>query len=415
MRSRKSLVATGLAVLGCLVGKTSSGQTVPNCSDATMFPNPIYIAGSTAYQPTAGLFAAQLANLSGTDKVTIIYQNGLGSCDGPAAIMSGSMLTGTASVWTPGANFANDITNVVKGSCTLDSTHAADVGPSDIFWKNCPNLSGVDQPTTIKDIQGPAQAMIFVVAAPQNTSFTAMSAEEAQLIWGCGMGGMVSPFDDPNGIMQRNANSGSQGLVAKAINVPPTLFFGKTNAGGGDVVTSLSAYVASHNPNKAIGFIAGDLFDLNRTTLYPVAFRAFNQTKAYYADSSRDAKDRKNVRDGHYAVWGPEHFFVTVDGTGNITNPAAAKFIGATFGTMYQSSFDYIQLESLAGVIPQCAMKVTRDDDGILGPVKPKTDVTDPCGCAFEKARTGLTSCTACPNGNGDCSGGKTCHHGYCE
>jgi hypothetical protein len=380
-----------------------------------MFPNPIYITGSTAYQPTAALFAAQMANLSGTDKVTIIYQNGLGSCDGPASIMSGSMLTGTASVWAPGANFANDITSVTKSSCTLDSTHAADVGASDIFWKNCPNLSGTAQPATIKDYQGPAQAMIFIVAAPQNSSFTAMSAAEAQLIWGCGAGGLVSPFDDVMGIMQRNSTSGSQGLVAKAINVPPTAFFGVSNSGGGNVVTSMMTYVASHNPNKAIGFIAGDLFDTNRTIFYPVAFQAFNQNKAYYADSSRDAKDRKNVRDGHYGVWGPEHFFVSVDGTGTPTNPAAAKFLGATFGTMYQSNFNYIQLESIAGVIPQCAMKVTRDDDGILGPIKPKTDVTDPCGCAFEKYRTGLTSCTACPNGNGDCSGGKTCHFGYCE
>ena len=121
---------------------------------------------------------------------------------------------------------------------------------------------------------------------------------------------MVTPFDDINGIQQRGPTSGSQGLVAKEINVPPTAFFGTLNSGGGNVVSSIAAYVMTHNPNKAIGFIAGDLFDTNRTALYPVAFQQFNQTKAYYADSSRDAKDRKNVRDGHYGVWGPEHFFV---------------------------------------------------------------------------------------------------------
>jgi hypothetical protein len=415
MNGRKGLIPAGVAALASLVTGTSWGQTVPNCSDATMFPNPIYLSGSTAYQPTAGLFAVQMAGLSGTDKATIVYQNGLGSCDGPVAIMSGSMLTGTASVWTAGPNFATDKTSVTKVSCTLDGTHAADVGPSDIFWKNCPNLAGVTQPSDIKDIQGPAQAMIFVVSAPANTNFTAMSALEAQLIWGCGMGGMVTPFDDNNGIQQRNSSSGSQGIVAKAINVPPTTFFGKMNSGGGDVVSSITSYVMSHSPTKAIGFIAGDLFDQNRTAFYPVAFQAFNQNKAYYADSSRDAKDRKNVRDGHYGVWGPEHFFVKVDTTGNVTNAAAAKFVGATFGSMYASAFNYIELQSLAGVIPQCAMKVSRDDDGILGPIKPKTDNTDPCGCAFEKYRTGVTTCTACPNGNSDCSGGKTCHHGYCE
>src|SRR3982750_1108880 len=190
MTAKRRLTAMAAGAIGCLAAGRSWGETVvPNCSDTTMFPNPIYLAGSTAYQPTAGLFAAQLASLPAADKVTIVYQNGLGSCDGPAAIMSGSMLTGTATVWTAGPNFATDPTSVTKSSCTLDGTHAADVGPSDIFWKNCPNLAGVTQPSDIKDIQGPAQAMIFVVSAPQNTSFTAMSALEAQLIWGCGMGG----------------------------------------------------------------------------------------------------------------------------------------------------------------------------------------------------------------------------------
>src|SRR5262245_61387014 len=272
MKGLRSSIALGLALLAGLVARTSWGQTVMPCSDATLFPNPIYISGSTAYQPPAGLFAVQMAALSGTDKSTIIYQNGLGSCDGPPAIMSGTPLTGTASVWTPGPNFANDKTSVTKGSCTLDSTHAADIGASDIFWKNCPNLSGVAQPADIKDFQGPVQAFVVVVAAPQNSTFSAMSALQGQMIWGCGMGGMVSPFDDNMGIMQRNANSGTQGIIAKSINVPPTAFFGKMNSGGGDVVASISSYVMSHSPNKAIGFVAGDLFDLNRATLYPVAF-----------------------------------------------------------------------------------------------------------------------------------------------
>jgi hypothetical protein len=412
MRSRTKLSALA-AALGLLAARAASAQTVFPCSDA-MYPNPIYVTGSTAYQPTAGLFAVQLAALAADQKATIIYQNGLGSCDGAASILDGHMLTGTATVWSPGPNFANDITSVTKASCTLDGTHAADVGASDIFWGSCPNLAGTDQPTTIKDNKGPVQAMVFVVSAPQNTGFTALSAEEAQLIWGCGMAGMVTPFDDNMGIMQRNSNSGSQGLVSASIMVPPTGFFGVMNAGGGNVLTSISTYVGSHDPTKAIGFIAGDLFDSNRTTLFQVAFKAFNQTKAYYADSSRDGKDRKNVRDGHYNIWGPEHFFVTVDATtGAPTNPAAAKFLGATFGTMFQSSFDYVRLQTLAGVIPQCAMRVTRDADG--GPIKPQSGITDPCNCYYDKVRTGATSCTACPNGNSDCTGGLTCHHGYCE
>ena len=48
MKGLRSSIAVGLALLGCLVARTSWGQAVPNCSDATMFPNPIYISGSTA-------------------------------------------------------------------------------------------------------------------------------------------------------------------------------------------------------------------------------------------------------------------------------------------------------------------------------------------------------------------------------
>ena len=65
--------------------------------------------------------------------------------------------------------------------------------------------------------------------------------------------------------------------------------------------------------DQAIGFLAADSYDANRTMLNALAFQAFGQSKAYYADSTADAFDKRNVRDGHYVVWGPEHFFVAVD------------------------------------------------------------------------------------------------------
>jgi hypothetical protein len=419
MRRWKHLIATGVAALGCLAARASwaqDGGAVPSCSNATMFPNPIYLSGSTAYQPTAATFGGQMSGLTDASlKATIIYNTtaGVGSCDGAQQILDGVMLSGTAVAYSPNPS-STDPTNVTKTTCTLDGTTKADVGISDIFWPNCPNLTSTPQPATIKDVQGPVQAMIFIVPAA-NTTFTKMSAEQAQLIWGCGPGGMIAPFDDVTGIMQRSATSGTQGIVAKAIQVPPTGFFGVANGSGGALVTALTMYASMHDPTKAIGFLAGDAFEqaANRPLLNPVAFQAFHQSKAYYADSSNNAKDRKNVRDGHYVVWGPEHFFVNVDSSGTPTSAGAKKFIGATTGTMYQSSFDYVQLQSLAGVIPQCAMKVTRSDDG--APVTPSI-VADPCGCFYEKTRTGATTCTACVGtGTSTCTGGLACHHGFCE
>lgn len=410
MNGRRKLIALGGVAVGSLLfARTSWGQAVPNCEDTTMFPNPVYLVGSTAYQPTARTFAIKLAALTGADQLTVIYQNGFGSCAAPDALLNDTMLTGTAqAIYAEGPNYATDPTNVTASNCALNGMHTADVGISDIFWPNCPGVAA--QPATIKDFQGPAQAMILVVPSA-NTTFTAMSAEMGQLIWGCGQGGMVSPFTDNLGIMQRNSGSGTQGIVAKAINVPPTAFYGVMNAGGGNMLTSLANYAATGDPNKAIGFLAGDAFDQNRTALNPVAFQGFNQTQAFYADSTKDAKDRRNLRDGHYVVWGPEHFFAKVDASGAPTSPAAAKFLGSQDGTMYQSAFDFVLLQALAGVVPQCAMKVKRLDDG--GPVMPNT-VTNPCGCYYEFVRTGATTCTPCPNGN-ECTGGTTCNYGYCE
>src|SRR5262249_51141931 len=155
-------------------------------------------------------------------------------------------------------------------------------------------------------------------------------------IWGCGMSGGVEPFtSDVTDTQQRNSGSGTQGIVAKAINVPPGSFKGKANTAGGDLVNSL---LAAPNPGSAIGFLAADSYDTKRTQLNALAFQAFGQTKAYYADSASDTFDKRNVRDGHYVVWGPEHFFATSDATG-ITNAKAKNFIGWVNGNVSTTAF----------------------------------------------------------------------------
>jgi len=45
MNCRKTLIAGGSAALACLLAGRAQAQTLPNCNDATMFPNPIYISG----------------------------------------------------------------------------------------------------------------------------------------------------------------------------------------------------------------------------------------------------------------------------------------------------------------------------------------------------------------------------------
>ena len=95
-----------------------------------------------------------------------------------------------------------------------------------------------------------------------------------------------------------------------------------------------------------------------------LAFAGFGQTKAYYSDSGPSTADRRNVRDGHYVIWGYEHMIATVDSTGAFTNPKAANFIGWINGTKTDPSFDAVQVEGAAGTIPTCAMSVQRATDG---------------------------------------------------
>ena len=61
-------------------------------------------------------------------------------------------------------------------------------------------------------------------------------------------------------------------------------------------------------PRRRSGSSRPMLFDANAPRSTQLAFAALGQTKAYTADSTSDVADRRNVRDGHYTIWGYEHF-----------------------------------------------------------------------------------------------------------
>jgi hypothetical protein len=423
MNLRKTLIASGAAAFAGLLAGAAHAQTLPACSDATMVgPNPIYLSGSSAFEPTAGQMAVKLnaTTVADADKVTLVY-SATSSCDGPTNITMSKALSGNADYWTPNAD---PTMPPVKHSCTLDANIVPDVGVSDIFYENCPGNT-LPIPSNMTDVQGPVQAMIFIVPK-SNTAQTNLTAAEAQDIWGCGMSGGVTPFTDgatpptdPTAQMadmqstqQRNSGSGTQGIVAKAIQVPPTAFKGKINGTGGNLVTSL---LAAPHQDQAIGFLAADSYDSQRTKLNSLAFQAFGQSKAFYADSASDTFDKRNVRDGHYVVWGPEHFFVAVDGNKVISNPKAAKFTGWVSGATTTTAFNFVDLAGTANVIPQCAMKVKRNQDG--GNVQFNTP-TAPCGCRWESVATKTATppgCTACTMDSDCAAAGKKCSFNFCE
>lgn len=419
MRARFKGAILGVAAAGILVisgparaqdAGTDGPPATPSCTDTDMFPNPIFISGSTAFEPVVQAMAVQLNNRA-AGRVTLLYAQGSGSCQGVATIKDNSDL--------PTANVAHYFTTPVGGAgrlnCTVPAGVKADVAISDVFYETC----GLGpRPTTLADVSGPVQAMLLIVPASASAAVPlSITAEEAADVWGCGgVRGNVAPWLIENNIQQRNQGSGTQNIIAKAINVLASSFHGTMNAGGGNMVTSVGGASAT-NADSTIGFLAADAFDTTSPqTMRALAFRGFEQTQAYYASSAADSFDKRNVRDGHYLPWGYEHVIVRVDSTGKATTQAAQNFVDWVLNnpttTENAPGFDPIQVQSSAHVIPNCAMKVKRQSDGgFLSAYTP----ADPCNCAFETAALGpQQGCPVCTDDT-TCTGGTHCHHGFCE
>jgi hypothetical protein len=409
--TRFTRLAVGAVVgaSGLLMASAAQAQTIM-CNDATLM-NPIVVTGSTAFEATLKAFAVKLS--AETLPTTIVYAQAAsaqGSCNGVATVVNDTDLGGTAGRYYTLVNGA-----ITNNACTFATGQKANVGISDVYYESCANVpQGAQKPAAIMDVAGPVQAMLFIVPKA-NTTTQYLTYKEAQLLYGCGVSSTrtIAGFSDPMGLFCRNASSGTQITVAKNIGVPETVLAPPICTDGGGtsgVGTMVSGYPMAQ---QAIGFVAADYLDTgtNRSVFNSLAFAALGQTKAYYADSGPDVADRKNVRDGHYGIWGPEHFIVKT--TNGALTTQSSDFIGYFNGTKTSANFDYVAIEGGAGVIPLCAMKVQRSTDG--GLVSPYTPAAS-CNCAFESA-IGKTAtpagCTACSTST-PCATG-TCRHGFCE
>lgn len=409
MYRKRSTMMAGLAIALLLSAAPAGAQTTTvACSDTSVLPNPVYMAGSSAFEPTLAQLAAQIKAKQG---MSIIYSP-IASCNGVSAISDAVPLAGTAHYYTvPAAVDGGAAGTVTTNSCTLTSGTMALIGVADVGYDSC---TGNAIPATIGEVHGPVQSMLIIVPEA-NVTTTAMSMEQAAAIWGCGAKGNQTPFIDENAIQQRDASSGTQIMFARAIGVPENAFKGKANSGTGPLVTSLLAVA---DPQTAIGIAAADAYATRRSTLNAVAFRGRGQTKAYYADSDTNAVDKKNVRDGHYVIQGPLHFFTTL--SAGAPTATAKKVLDWISGAQAIDPADaknvnYVSTVAALGDVPQCAMKVQLDKDG--GNFSPYTPPVS-CNCFFDKAVTNATvapaGCVACTS-DSQCAGGKRCQTGYCE
>jgi hypothetical protein len=198
--------------------------------------------------------------------------------------------------------------------------------------------------------------------------------------------------------------------MAADIHVPPAKWQGTVEASSSAVV---NAVATSTSPEKTIGILGAEVYDQNRSTLTALAFRTFQQHHAYYPDSTSGKRDKQNLRDGHYVIWSPTVYLGPVDGMGVLTNPRAKYVVDLiTNGTPTPApDFDPLATVISVGLVPDCAMKVTRSvEGGDLSLYSPAA----PCGCFFDsQVGSPSASCTACTS-DATCNGGK-CRYGFCE
>lgn len=377
---------------------SADDPVVPTCAS---LPDPIYVAGSSAVRPVLQSLGKSLA-LASTPS-TIVYVAANGSCDGVNSIVTGLKVTA-------GPKYVDNSGALLD--CTLPSGgQAIDVGMSDVFPTSCPDVTA-DLLTGIGDFAGPVQSMNIVV--PKAATQTTISAEAAYLTFGLGAQGKTD-WDNPDLYAIRNFQSGTETMTAKAINVPTNKWQGKDKGGSGGVVTYISA--PPGDPDKTIGILASNEADTvaNRMTIKRLAFQPYGEQCALYPDSSYASKDKFNVRNGLYQIWGPLHMLANVDAQGVPTNTKAKQLLDVLLGNTTVDGVDVISIEATNNTVPQCAMKVQRTSE--LGTPKAYNPAGQ-CGCYFESIVLGTDSppgCTACTKAADCSSAAPACNNGFCE
>jgi hypothetical protein len=412
---KKSMMCALSALAGCGVLASALDARAADCGT---YPNPVYIAGSSASKP---IWAALAPTLTG---ITIVYQSP-SSCVGLADVLGA----------TPDTSSATYYSGTTTGACTNPGN--VNIGVSDVFPATCANtMVG----TGFKDFQGPVQVMLMAV--PYASTATSISADAAYTVFGWGGTQYpVAPWTQYTNIFIRANTSGTENMIGSAIGLAASKWLAQVPDAGasqqegssGAVLSALLAAGSGANASSAIGIIAADLGDADRgpvgtndagaTTggLKILAYQAKDQTCGYLPDSDATHFDKINVRQGRYDIWGPLHLVTAVDGSGNATNAQAATIVTSLTmsGTTDTQNQTIIGVDANAHVIPQCAMQVSRSNE--VGPVTgggmASFQPPEGCGCYYESLKNGGVPyskyCTPC--GTGCSAPYPTCHFGYCE
>lgn len=417
------------AVLGLSALASAGSAHAVTCSSvvaslpAALQAHVIYGSGGSAITPTLAKVAYVLSQAS--SPIFVFYQDGKGAGTGLATFKAGNGgTTGNAfKYWlTP-----TDVTGTAP-TCTADDPIAG--RPVDFATTGgTVALFGFTLDSDVGVFTGPTQGVNIVV--PFASSETSISTEALYYVYGFSdasqLGGAqnVIPWTNKDYIFKRGSTAFVQQFLRGAISTLGVNFPGEfgvakpsspdTNQGSVDNV--IAAAAAGHT-QEAIGFTSGPTADKNRGAgkVHTLAYQHTGQDAAYWPDSTADASDKINIRNGHYFLWDTNQFFTKVTGSSahatlaQIVNPDVKAFIGYFSGQV--PSVDVTRAIIETGSIPQCAMKVARSSDfeglSCAAPAQP-------CGHYFDQIATGVATGDSCAKDE-DCGDAEPkCHFNFCE
>lgn len=393
LRKRWSSTSVLLASVSAGVCLASPALAVP-CADLNL-PRPVYGAGGSAITATLGKVATALAGLP--EPVTVLFADP-GACIGYQAFLDGTVTT-TLKYWDA-AGTQQSCDPPVTGQ-PVDFAH---MGNTADF---CPGLT---LPEGVRDYLGPIQTLNLITSVA--SSEVSISAEALYFAYGFGAEGAAAPWTVEANLARRSSTSFVHLFLADSIELSAEKFRGtaiNTNQESVNVVVQ----AAATDPESTLGYVSGSTADDNRATVKTLAYQHTGQSCGYWPDSDESSFDKINVRTGLYHFWTPGHFFARVDGAGQPVNPDVAALIGWFDGTVpAPGGINVTSIVIDSGDIPSCAMQVTRE--GVVGPISSYAP-EQPCGCFFEYAATGASSCSAC-SADADCGAtSPKCRFDFCE
>ncbi len=414
MRTLMLRCALGAAVIGSLAFARSAEAADPACAALTednTIPK-LYIENGDTQEPLIKRLGKAL--MQSGQKVRIIYRN-RPTCNIRNDLFSNATMVTVTDGTTPRP------VRYIPESAAFDPTTAAPIctvpdlgttpgqpialGIGATFLSSCAQTPA--QPADVGVSQGPTQAYGFITH--KDSAQVAITGEEAYLAYGFTEGGGAATPWVIQDLRFKRANTASTTLtMAAAMHLTPGQMRAAADSGTSDLI--VTSVMAATNKDATLGILGMDLYDQHRADVKVLAFKTFGQKYAYFPDSTNATFDKQNVRDGHYVPWSPTPYISrVVPGTTTFTDPNARRVYELVMGTRAADDVDGFPSVIASGLIPKCAMKVTRASDG--ADLSLYSDPA-PCGCYFEKAvPQGTTTCTACTT---TCAVG-TCRHGFCE